>query len=58
MGKILPREFTKLLESYISNKVSEVKQEAVHSELEEINIGVPQGLFGPVLPLLYSIDIP
>lgn len=56
---ILPKQFTDILESYISNRFFRIKQEGAYSALKEIKAGVPQGsVLGPVLYLLYTCDLP
>lgn len=59
LEKILPKQFTQILSSYIKNRYFRVKQEDSYSELKKINAGVPQGsVLGPLLYLLYTSDIP
>lgn len=56
---LLPKQFSQLLESYISERYFRVKQDDVYTALKEIKAGVPQGsVLGPVLYLLYTSDIP
>ena len=56
---ILAKTYSQILESYITDRYFRVKQEETYSELKEIRAGVPQGsVFGPVLYLLYTCDIP
>jgi hypothetical protein len=55
----LPRQFTQILESYITGRMFRVKQEEVCSTIKEIKAGVLQGsVMGPILYLLYTWDIP
>ena len=55
----LPRQYSELLISYLSERYFRIKQDDDYSELKEIKAGVPQGsVLGPVLYLLYTSDIP
>ena len=55
----LPKQFSDILESYLTQRVFRVRQDDAFSELKEIRAGVPQGsVLGPVLYLLYTCDIP
>ena len=59
LTQYLPKQYSQILESYITDRYFRVKQEEAYSELKEIRAGVPQGsVLGPVLYLLYTCDIP
>lgn len=59
LRRVLPSEFTDIIESYLSDRVFRIRQEDAYSELKKIKAGVPQGsVLGPVLYLLYTSDIP
>lgn len=59
LKRFLPKQYTDILQSYISERYFRVKQEEAYSDLKEIKAGVPQGsVLGPVLYLLYTCDIP
>lgn len=54
-----PKQFSNILESYLSDRWFRVKQEDSYSELKQIEAGVPQGsVLGPVLYLIYTSDLP
>lgn len=59
LKKMLPSQFSNLLDSYISSRMFRVRQQDAYSDLRLIRAGVPQGsVLGPVLYLLYTSDIP
>ena len=59
LKQYLPKQYSQILKSYISERCFRVKQEETYSELKAITAGVPQGsVLGPVLYLLYTCDIP
>lgn len=59
LKSILPRQFYKLLKSYLTNRHFRVKSEDSYSDLMLIKAGVPQGsVLGPILYLLYMHDVP
>ena len=59
MTKMLPKPFSLLLKSYITDRQFRVKVENATTSLKKINTGVPQGsVLGPVLYLLYTSDVP
>lgn len=59
LNLLLPRQYSQILQSYLSERYFRIKQDDAYSELKEIRAGVPQGsVLGPVLYLLYTSDIP
>lgn len=50
----MPRKYTEILKAYITNRAFRVKQDGTHSEVKQINAGVPQGS----VFLLYTSDNP
>jgi retron-type reverse transcriptase len=59
LNRLLPKQYCKILESYISGRLFKIKQGRKYSNLKEIKAGVPQGsVLGPVLYLLYTYDVP
>lgn len=56
---VLPRQYSQILKSYLSDRYFRVKKEESYSDLKDIQAGVPQGsVLGPVIYLLYTSDIP
>jgi hypothetical protein len=56
---ILPKQYAKILESYLAERFFRVKQGDAYSELKEIKTEVPQGsVLGPILYPLYTSDLP
>jgi len=47
---LLPVQYSRILESYISERYFRIKQEDAYSDLNKIEAGVPQGsVLGPAL---------
>lgn len=58
MSKIIPDNFTQLLEFYFSDKKCYVQHDELKSEFYRTNAGVPQGSTSDdVLYLIYATDI-
>lgn len=54
----LPKQYSDILQSFISERYFRIKYEVAYSELKEINAGVPQGsMLGPLLYFLYTCGI-
>jgi hypothetical protein len=57
--KTLPRAYYRTLESYLKEKLFQVKLKNEITNLRKIEAGVPQGsVLGPVLYLTYTSDLP
>lgn len=58
LRRYLPKSYSILLKSYISDRYFQIKQEDKYSSFRKINAGVPQeSVLGPILYLLYTCDI-
>lgn len=56
---LFPREYTTILESYLTDRYFRVKQEDAYSVLKAIKAGVPQGsILGPTMYILFTNDMP
>jgi hypothetical protein len=56
---LLPVQYSKILQSYITERYFRIKQEDAYSDLRQIQAGIPQGsVLGPTLYLLYTSDLP
>jgi hypothetical protein len=56
---LLPKQYSDILTSYIRERIFRVKFENEYSGSKQIKAGVPQrSVFGPILYLLYTSDIP
>lgn len=59
LSNLLPGNYCRLLESYLSSRRYRVAYEGAMSSYYQIQAGVPQGsVLGPILYLLYTRDLP
>lgn len=55
----LPNTYFNIIKSYLSKRYFQIKFKDSHSELRNIESGVPQGsVLGPILYVLYTADLP
>jgi hypothetical protein len=55
----LPKQYTQILKSYITERRFRIKQGEAYSDPKEIKAGVPEGsVLVPVLYLFYTSDLP
>ncbi|CAH2086206.1 unnamed protein product [Euphydryas editha] len=55
----LPHSFYLLLESYLTDRIFQVREDGELSHIHDIMAGVPQGsVLGPVLYTIYTADLP
>lgn len=56
---LLPHTYYTLMNSYLSNRMFQVRESGDASDIYDISAGVPQGsVLGPILYTLYTADLP